>query len=54
MNPVHKEVIGLCRPWLLDPGIPIANGVFGSTEATLPCRGDVIRLNLTALGLSRR
>jgi hypothetical protein len=77
MNPEHREVTRLCHPWLLDPGIPIANGVFGkgvagapgqavcdwkghpsapgmtvcdwSTEATLPCRGDVIRLNLTAL-----
>ena len=35
-NPEHREVTRLCHPWLLDPGIP--------------CRGDVIRLNLTALG----
>jgi hypothetical protein len=34
-NPEHREVTSLCHPWLLDPGIP--------------CRGDVIRLNLTAL-----
>ncbi|WP_347259112.1 hypothetical protein, partial [Methylocaldum sp.] len=35
MNPEHREVTRLCHPWLLDPGIP--------------CRGDVLRLNLTAL-----
>jgi hypothetical protein len=40
MNPVHKEVIGLCHPWLLDPGIP--------------CRGDVLNAKITRFLPNRR